>query len=254
MMIYTNTQSEDVIRIENVSVRYRLPGERIHTFKEYAIRFLQGRIQYKDFNALQDVNLQIRKGEIFGIIGKNGAGKSTLLKVISRVLIPTQGRVWIKGKVSPLLELGAGFHPELTGRENVFLNGTILGHPHREIEAHMDEIIEFSELGEFIDAPLRTYSSGMYARLGFATSTTWEPDILILDEVLSVGDEAFQRKCQTRMKGYRDGNTTSLLVSHSMDTVLSLCERAAWLDHGTVRAVGPSSEVIAEYRLAQAGG
>lgn len=252
-MVDMNNQSDDVIRLEKVSVRYRLPGERIHTFKEYAIRFLQGRIQYKDFNALQDVNLQIHKGEIFGIIGNNGAGKSTLLKVISRVLIPTQGRVWIKGKVSPMLELGAGFHPELTGRENVFLNGTILGHPHREIEEHMDEIIEFSELGTFIDAPLRTYSSGMHARLGFAASTTWVPDILILDEVLSVGDESFQRKCEMRMKGFRNGNTTSILVSHNMNTIRSLCERVAWLDHGKVRTVGPASEVIAEYRQAQAG-
>jgi len=248
-----NNQLDDVIRLEKVSVRYRLPGERIHTFKEYAIRLLQGRIQYRDFNALLNVNLQIRKGEIFGIIGNNGAGKSTLLKVISRVLIPTQGRVWIKGKVSPMLELGAGFHPELTGRENVFLNGTLLGHPHREIEEHMDEIIEFSELGAFIESPLRTYSSGMYARLGFAAATSWEPDILILDEVLSVGDESFQRKCQMRMKGFRNGKTTSILVSHSMDTVLSLCERVAWFDHGTVRAVGKASEVVAEYRQAQVG-
>jgi ABC-2 type transport system ATP-binding protein len=248
-----NNQLDDVIRLENVSVQYRLPGERIHTFKEYAIRLLQGRIQYKDFNALQDVSLHIRKGEIFGIIGNNGAGKSTLLKVISRVLIPTQGRVWIKGKVSPMLELGAGFHPELTGRENVFLNGTILGHPHREIDEHMDEIIEFSELGAFIESPLRTYSSGMYARLGFATATTWEPDILILDEVLSVGDESFQRKCQMRMKSFRNGKSTSIIVSHSMETIQSLCERAAWLDHGTVRAVGTAQDVIAEYRQAQTG-
>ena len=248
-----NNQLDDVIRLEKVSVCYRLPGERIHTFKEYAIRLLQGRIQYKDFNALQDVNIQIRKGEIFGIIGNNGAGKSTLLKVISRVLIPTQGRVWIKGRVSPMLELGAGFHPELTGRENVFLNGTILGHPYREIEEHMDEIIEFSELGAFIESPLRTYSSGMYARLGFAAATSWEPDILILDEVLSVGDESFRRKCEKRMNGFRNGKSTSIIVSHSMDTILSMCERAVWLDHGMVRAVGLSSDVIAEYRQAQAG-
>lgn len=246
-------QPQDVIRLENISVHYRLPGERIHTFKEYVIRLVQKRIQFKDFQALKEVNLQIRKGEIFGIIGNNGAGKSTLLKVISRVLVPTQGRVWIKGKVSPLLELGAGFHPELTGRENVFLNGTILGHAHREIEEHMDEIIEFSELGSFIDASLRTYSSGMYARLGFAVATTWEPDILILDEVLSVGDESFRRKCEARMNGFRNGHATSILVSHSMEAVLSLCERAAWLDHGTIRAVGPADEVIAKYRQAQAG-
>jgi ABC-2 type transport system ATP-binding protein len=252
-MVDMSSQIDDAIRLEEICVRYRLPGERFHTFKEYAIRLLQGRVKYKEFNALKDVSLRIRKGEIFGIIGNNGAGKSTLLKVISRVLIPTLGRVWIKGRVTPLLELGAGFHPELTGRENVFLNGTILGHPHREIEEHMDEIIEFSELGTFIDAPIRTYSSGMHARLGFAASTTWQPDILILDEVLSVGDESFRRKCEMRMKGFRNGKTTSILVSHSMDAVLSLCERVAWLDHGTVRAVGPASEVVAGYRLAQAG-
>jgi ABC-2 type transport system ATP-binding protein len=252
-MIDINNQLEDVIRIEDVSVRYRLPGEKIHTFKEYVIRLVQKQIQYKEFHALKEVNLQIKKGERFGIIGNNGAGKSTLLKVISRVLIPSQGRIWIKGKVSPLLELGAGFHPELTGRENVFLNGTILGHPHREIEEHMDEIIEFSELGTFIDTPLRSYSSGMHARLGFAVSTTWEPDILILDEILSVGDESFQRKCETRMKGFRNGKTTTILVSHSMDSVRSLCERVAWLDHGTIRAIGPANQVIEEYRWARGG-
>ena len=251
MVTDINFQLDDVIRIENVFVRYLLPGERILTFKEYVIRFLQGRIKYIDFNALQNVSLQIHKGEIFGIVGNNGAGKSTLLKVISRVLIPTQGRVWIKGKVSPMLELGAGFHPELTGRENVFLNATILGHSHREIEERMDEIIEFSELGAFIESPIRTYSSGMHARLGFAAATAWEPDILILDEVLSVGDESFRRKCEMRMKSFRNGKTTSIIVSHSMDTIQSLCERVAWLDHGTVRAVGPASEVIAEYRQAQ---
>jgi ABC-2 type transport system ATP-binding protein/lipopolysaccharide transport system ATP-binding protein len=248
-----NNQTNDVIRLENVSVNYRLPGERIHTFKEYAIRLLQGRIQYKNFKALQDLNLHICKGEIFGVIGNNGAGKSTLLKVISRVLIPTDGRVWIKGKVSPMLELGAGFHPELTGRENVFLNGTILGHPHREIEEHMNEIIEFSELRDFIDSPLRTYSSGMFARLGFAAATSWTPEILILDEVLSVGDESFRRKCEMRMKEFHSRKTTSIIVSHSMYTVQELCERVAWLDHGILRAVGPASEVIAEYRKAQAG-
>lgn len=248
-----NNQPEDVVRIEGVSVLYRKPGERIRTLKEYAIRVLQRRIKFKEFLALNEVNLQIQKGEIFGVIGNNGAGKSTLLKVVSRVLIPTQGRVWIKGVVTPLLELGAGFHPELTGRENIFLNGTILGHPRREIEEHVNEIIEFSELGDFIDSPLRAYSSGMYARLGFAAATTWEPEILILDEVLSVGDESFRRKCEVRMKSFRNGKTTSILVSHSMDSILALCNRAAWLDHGTVRAVGPARDVIAEYRQAQTG-
>src|SRR6185503_11266091 len=196
MQLYNRT--ETVIRLDDVSVRYRLPEERIGTFKEYMIRLLQRRMSYNSFLALNRVNINVQKGEIFGIVGRNGAGKSTLLKVISRVLVPTDGRVWIKGRVSPLLELGAGFHPELTGRENVFLNGTLLGHPRREIEEHMQDIIEFAELGAFIEAPLRTYSSGMVARLGFAVATSWQPEILILDEVLSVGDEAFQLKCQNR--------------------------------------------------------
>jgi len=150
-----------------------------------------------------------------------------------------------------LLELSAGFHPELTGRENIFINGTLLGHSRREIEEHVDEVIAFAELGAFIDAPLRTYSSGMIARLGFAASTTWKPEILILDEVLSVGDEAFQRKCRARMEEFRSGGTTTIFVSHAMNTVLSLCTRAAWLDHGIVRAVGPTNEVVEAYRQAQ---
>ncbi|HMU93335.1 MAG TPA: ABC transporter ATP-binding protein [Anaerolineales bacterium] len=252
-MTNSNHMPEDVIRLEGVSVLYRKPGEKIRTFKEYAIRILQRRIQFKEFRALNDINLTIQKGEIFGVVGNNGAGKSTLLKVVSRVLIPTEGRVWIKGVVTPLLELGAGFHPELTGRENIMLNGTILGHPRREIEEHMDEIIEFSELGDFIDSPLRTYSSGMYARLGFAAATTWEPDILLLDEVLSVGDESFRKKCEARMRGFRNGKTTSIMVSHSMESVMNLCQRVAWLDHGTVRAVGPAVDIVAEYRKAQPG-
>lgn len=242
--------AEAVIRLENISVYYRLPGERIHTFKEYAIRFLQRKIKFKEFHALQGVSFDIRKGELFGIIGQNGAGKSTLLKVISRVLIPKEGRIWIKGKVSPLLELGAGFHPELTGRENIFINGTLLGHTKLEIDEHLEDIIEFSELGPFIDAPLRTYSSGMIARLGFATSTTWKPEILILDEVLSVGDEAFQRKCTARMEAFQAMGTTTIIVSHSMETVLRLCNRVAWLDHGVLCAIGSPKEVVEAYRRA----
>lgn len=244
----SNANAETVIRLEHVSVRYRLPEERIGTLKEYAIRVLQKRVRYNSFLALQDVTVSVKKGEIFGFIGRNGAGKSTLLKVISRVLVPTEGRVWIQGRVSPLLELGAGFHPELTGRENVFLNGTLLGHSRREIEEHLEEITEFAELGAFIDAPLRTYSSGMVARLGFAVATTWKPEILILDEVLSVGDEAFQLKCQKRMEGFRTDQVTSLLVTHNMQTVETLCTRVAWLDHGIIKAVGEPDEIIKAYR------
>lgn len=244
----SNNNRATVIQLDNVSVRYRLPEERIGTLKEYAIRLLQKRVRYNSFLALNDVTVNVNKGEIFGFIGRNGAGKSTLLKVISRVLVPTEGRVWIQGRVSPLLELGAGFHPELTGRENVFLNGTLLGHSRREIEDHLEEITDFAELGAFIDAPLRTYSSGMVARLGFAVATTWKPEILILDEVLSVGDEAFQLKCQKRMEGFRAEQVTSLLVTHSMQTVEALCTRAAWIDHGVIKAVGTPDEIIKAYR------
>ena len=237
-----------MIWLEGVAVRYRAPEERLGTFKEYAIRRLQRRVRYQDFFALNDINLQVRRGEIFGIIGRNGAGKSTLLKVISRVLVPTRGRVYLGGQVSPLLELGAGFHPELTGRENVMLNGTLLGHPLRELEARMAEIVEFAELGNFIEAPLRTYSSGMAARLGFAVATAWQSEILLLDEILAVGDEAFQRKCQARMQSFRDAGTTTLMVSHDMAAVSALCTSAAWLAHGKIRLIGPSAKVIEDYR------
>ena len=240
-----------VILLNNVSVRYRTHEVRIGTFKEYAIQVLRRNVRFKEFRALNSVDLQVNEGEILGIIGRNGAGKSTLLKVISRVLIPTEGRVRIRGRVSPLLELGAGFHPELTGRENVFLNGTLLGHPSREIEQRLPEIIEFAELAAFIDSPLRTYSTGMVARLGFSIATTWKPEILILDEVLSVGDEAFRNKCKERMQSYRDEGTTTLLVTHDARTIEALCSRSIWLDHGEVKAVGPSNEVVALYRQSQ---
>lgn len=237
-----------VVILNNVSVCYSAPEETFGTFKEYAIRILKRNVRFKVFKALNNINLDVSEGEILGIIGRNGAGKSTLLKVISRVLIPTEGRVRIRGQVSPLLELGAGFHPELTGRENVFLNGTLLGHQQREIVSRLPEIIEFAELGTFIDSPLRTYSSGMVARLGFSVATAWKPEILILDEVLSVGDEAFREKCKNRMKKYRDEGTTTLLVTHDARTIESLCSRAIWLDRGEVKAVGASKEVVAMYR------
>jgi len=237
-----------MVRLEDVAVCYRAPEEKLGTFKEYAIRHLQRRVRYTDFYALAGVDLDVLRGEIFGIIGRNGAGKSTLLKVISRVLAPTRGRVFLGGPVSPLLELGAGFHPELTGRENVMLNGTLLGHGLRELEARMDEIIEFSELGSFIEAPLRTYSSGMAARLGFAVATAWQPQILLVDEVLAVGDEGFQEKCHERMKRFRDAGATIVMVTHSMGTVTALCSRVAWLDRGKIRSTGTAERVIEDYR------
>lgn len=237
-----------LIGLEKVTVSYRVPRERIATFKEYAIRTVQRRIKHDEFTALSEVSLEIQEGEVFGIIGRNGAGKSTLLKVISRVIYPNSGRVWVRGRVAPLLELGAGFHPELTGRENVFLNGALLGHTRAEMARRFDEIVAFAELGDFIDAPLRTYSSGMYARLGFAVATAIQPDILILDEVLSVGDEHFQQKCTARLNHFRRNGVTILLVSHSGETIVEMCNRAVWLDHGQVRALGAAEEVIEMYR------
>ena len=240
-------QNDSAIFLSGVSVRYSLPNERVATLKEYMIRWIQGKVRYHSFMALNDVALEVKKGEIFGILGRNGAGKSTLLKVISRVLIPTLGRVWINGAVSPLLELGGGFHPELTGMENILLNATLLGHNRKDIQQRIPEILDFAEIGEFIQAPLRTYSSGMIARLGFSVATAWRPDILILDEVLSVGDAEFSQKCTDRMRSFRESGATVLLVSHSVDTVRSLCQRALLLEHGKILEIGPAREVCEKY-------
>ena len=236
------------IHLENISVRYRVPHERMGTFKEYIIRVLQRKVSHDEFWALRDVSLEVRKGEVFGIIGRNGAGKSTLLKVVARVLRPTAGRVWVRGRVAPLLEFGAGFHPELTGRENVFLNGTLLGFSRKQMEEKFQRIVDFAELEEFIDAPLRTYSSGMQARLGFAIATDVKPDVLIVDEVLAVGDEAFQRKSAARMEEFREQGATVLLVSHNTATVKKMCQRAIWLDRGVVRGMGSAEEVATLYQ------
>jgi len=240
-----------VIILDNVTVQYRAPEAKIRTFKEYAIQVLRRQVRFREFRALNKINLQINEGEVLGIVGHNGAGKSTLLKVISRVLVPTEGRVRLKGMVSPLLELGAGFHPELTGRENVFLNGTLLGHTRKEIESRLDEIVSFADLDAFIDSPLRTYSSGMIARLGFSIATAWQPEILILDEILAVGDEAFRQKCKARLETFRHTATTTLLVTHDSDIVASLCSHAIWLDHGEIKARGTALEVIEQYRQSQ---
>lgn len=238
---------QTAIFLEDVSVRYRVPRERITTVKEYAIRLLKRQVGYVDCLALQGLNLEVRQGEVFGILGKNGAGKSTLLKLIARVLQPTGGRVKVRGRVAPLLDISAGFHPELTGRENVFLNGTLLGLSRKEITDKFTNIVDFAELWDFIEAPFRMYSSGMIARLGFAVATAVEPDILLIDEVLAVGDEAFRRKCAERMQRFRERGTTILLVSHDMNTIKQICQRAVWLNKGEIRLLGPASEVVAHY-------
>jgi ABC-2 type transport system ATP-binding protein/lipopolysaccharide transport system ATP-binding protein len=241
----------DSIQLENVGVRYRAPSERISSIKEYMIRWAQRKIDHRNFWALDDVNLTVPQGESLGLIGHNGAGKSTMLKLIARVLRPTTGRVIVRGHIAPLLEFGAGFHNELTGRENVFLNGALLGFTRKEMEEKFERIVDFAELWDFIDAPMRTYSSGMWARLGFAVATDVKPDILIIDEVLSVGDESFQRKSFQRMQEFRDQGATLLFVSHSMHMVEQMCRRAAWLDHGHLMMVGETDEVIEAYRESQ---
>lgn len=246
-----NSVSQDkrvAIRLENVSVKYRVPMERISTFKEYAIRKVQRRIRFQDFWAVRNVSMEIFKGEVFGIIGRNGAGKSTLLKLVARVLRPTEGRVWVKGRVAPLLEVSAGLHPELTGRENVFLNGTLLGFSYKEMEEKYESIVTFAELRDFIDAPVRTYSSGMVARLGFAIATDVQPDVLIVDEVLAVGDEDFRKRCLARIEDFRDKGATVLFVTHSLDVVETLCNRVLWIDHGEAKAFGNALEVLNRYR------
>ncbi len=238
-----------VVQLEKVTVRYRVPHEQIATLKEYAIRVLQRRVRHEDFFALQDVSLEIEKGAVVGIIGRNGAGKTTMLKLVARVLRPTRGRVRVVGRVAPLLELQAGFHHELTGRENVFLNGTLLGFSREEVSRLLDEILDFSELEDFIDAPLRTYSSGMIVRLGFAVATSIRPDILLVDEVLSVGDERFQKKCVARIEAFCAQGTTILFVTHNTSLARAMCDRGIWLDHGLIRAQGLIDEVISQYHL-----
>ncbi len=243
----TTPSDSTAVFLKDVSVAYSVPTERIRTIKEYLIKKARGKIKHKQFLALNNVNLNVQQGEIYGIIGRNGAGKSTLLKVISRVLIPTKGRVWVRGGVAPLLELGAGFHPELTGIENIYLNGTLLGHTRHEINEKLDEIMEFSEIGDFINAPIRAYSSGMIARLGFSVATAWEPEILILDEILSVGDEAFKEKSSHRMRSFLNGKTTVLLVTHSSEMIAELCTKAILLDQGKIVASGSGKDISAQY-------
>lgn len=238
---------QPIIQLENVSVQYRVPQEQIGTFKEYAIRLLEGKVRQRSFNALSQVNLTVHRGEVFGIIGHNGAGKSTLLKLIARVIRPTLGRIVVRGNVAPLLDVGAGFHPELTGRENVYLNGAMLGFSRDEMKEKFPRIVEFSELGDFIDAPLRTYSSGMSARLGFAVATDSQPDILIVDEILSVGDEAFQHKSYERIQSIKAQGATILLVSHSMSMIETICQRAAWLHRGQVMSLDHARVVVDQY-------
>lgn len=236
-----------MIKAENISVKYMMTYDRVKSIKEYLVQLVKGKIHYEEFWALRDISFEVKRGEVLGIIGHNGAGKSTLLKVISGILKPTSGSVQVNGVVVPMLELGSGFDFDLTGRENVFLNGSILGYSEKFLKDKYDEIVEFSELGQFIDVPLRNYSSGMVMRLAFSIATVVQPDILIVDEILAVGDAEFQEKSKKRMLELMGGGTTVLFVSHSLDQVREMCDKVIWLDHGQMKMIGDTQKVCDAY-------
>lgn len=236
-----------VIEVKNATVRFNKSAESISGLKEYIIKMLKRELMFQEFLALKNINFTVKRGESWGLIGKNGSGKSTLLKLISGIIMPYQGNVTVNGSISPLIELGAGFDPELTARENIFLNGALLGYSKRFIESHFQDIVDFAELNDFIDVPIKNFSSGMSARLGFAIATVQKPDILIVDEVLAVGDFAFQQKCKERMEHLLSNGTTLLFVSHSIEQVKELCSNAIWIDNGEVRAIGDTYSVSQEY-------
>lgn len=237
-----------MIDVEHVSMSFRMANDRIDSLKEYFVAFLEHRLQYKEFQVLDDISFHVNKGEVVGIVGKNGAGKSTLLKIIAGVLRPTSGTVKVSGNIVPMLELGSGFDFELTGRENIFLNGAILGYSKEFLEKKYEEILEFSELGQFIDMPIRNYSSGMMMRLAFSVATVVQPEILIVDEILAVGDEGFQNKSKARMMELMSGGTTVLFVSHSIGQIEEMCDRVIWLEDHHIRMEDSAKAVCDEYR------
>lgn len=231
-------ENEYAVSVEHAIVRFNMASERIDNLKEYFVKLIRRELMFHEFLALKDVSFKVKKGEAWGIIGTNGSGKSTLLKLICGILKPYKGTVKINGSIAPLIELGAGFDGDLTARENIFLNGAVLGYDKKFMEEHFDEIVDFAELWDFLDMPIKNYSSGMAARLGFAIATIVRPDILICDEVLAVGDYAFQQKCEKRMSEMRKRGTTLLYVSHSINSVKSVCDHALWLDKGVVKMSG----------------
>ena len=242
-------ESEYIIEIDDVTVRFNMASEKLDNLKEYIIKLLKRQLMFQEFLAIKDFTLKIRPGEAWGFVGTNGAGKSTMLKLISGILEPYKGTVKVRGTIAPLIELGAGFDMNLTARENIYLNGTLLGHSRKFMEEHFDDIVDFAELWDFLDVPIKNYSSGMQARIGFAIATMVRPDILIVDEVLAVGDFKFQQKCQERMKEMLAGGTTLILVSHNIEDIKRLCDHAAWIDHGNLVMSGNVNEVCDKYVL-----
>lgn len=239
--------SKTMIEVNDVTMRFRMNNDKIMSLKEFVTTAIRGKLNYNEFTALNNVSFTVKKGETIGLIGRNGAGKSTLLKVISGILKPTSGSVTVRGNIVPMLELGSGFDFDLTGRENIFLNGAILGYDEDFLKEKYDEILEFSELGKFIEAPIRNYSSGMLARLAFSVAAIVKPEILIVDEILSVGDTAFQEKSRNRMLELMSGGTTVLFVSHSIEQIKEMCRRVVWLEQGQIKMIGVADEVCDAY-------
>lgn len=235
------------IEVRNISMHFNMASESINSLREYLTKLTKKQLFYKDFVAVNNISFEVNKGEIFGIVGTNGSGKSTLLKMIAGVLTPTTGEVETKGKIAPLIELGAGFDAELTGKENIYLNGAVLGYSKSFIDEHYDEIVDFAEIKDFMDMPLKNYSSGMVSRIAFSIATAVKPDILIADEILSVGDFRFQEKCMERIRGLMKDGATILLVSHSIDQIRSLCDRALWIEKGDLKMIGNANEVCDAY-------
>lgn len=239
---------ETVISVQHVSMKFNLMEEKVDTLKEYIVKLIKGKLFYNEFIALKDVSFEVEKGDILGIVGFNGAGKSTMLKILAGVLSPSEGKVVTKGRIAPLIEVGAGFDPELTAKENIFLNGAILGHSRKFLEEKFDEILDFAELRTFVNVPVKNFSSGMYARLGFAIATVVNPDILIVDEVLSVGDFHFQEKCEKRIREMIERGTTIIIVSHDIGMVERLCTKVLWLEHGIKKDIGQTYKVCEEFK------
>ncbi len=242
---------ENAVELRNIDMHFNMNTEKLQSLKEYFIKLVKRELHFEDFTALSDVSFDIKKGDIFGIVGLNGSGKSTTLKIISGILEPTNGTVETEGVIAPLIELGAGFDMDLTARENIYLNGSVLGYSKKFMDEKFDEIVEFSELEEFLDVPMKNYSSGMVARIGFAIATVTTPDILIVDEILAVGDFLFQQKCEERIKKIMDGNTTVIIVSHTLGQIERLCKHCAWLEGGKLKMIGDAKEVCEAYKSSE---
>ena len=239
---------ENAVELRNVEMHFNMSKEKLENIKEYFIKLAKRQLMFEDFVAVDDVSFNIKKGDVFGIVGLNGSGKSTTLKIISGILEPTKGTVKTSGVIAPLIELGAGFDMELTARENIYLNGSVLGFSKKFMDEKFDDIVEFSEMRDFLDTPMKNYSSGMVARIGFAIATVTTPDILIVDEILAVGDFLFQKKCEERINAMMKDDTTVIIVSHSIEQIERLCKHCVWLEHGKVKMIGETKEVCDAYK------